>query len=60
MTRTTDDMRDAEPWQPLGERVERKPSEPAQPEWRQVPGAAKGVQIGPDGRLRTNLPTPKE
>lgn len=60
MTRTTDDLQGNERWQPLGERVTKPvPPPPAQPEWRQKPGAAPGIEIGPDGRLRTNLPLPK-
>jgi hypothetical protein len=55
MTRTTDDLQDAEPWRPLGH-PEPKPSKPAQPEWTQVPGAAKGVEQDRSGRLRTNIP----
>lgn len=54
MPRTTDDL-NQERFQPLGERVERKPAAaPAQPEWRQKPGAAEGVQENRDGRLRTD------
>jgi hypothetical protein len=54
--RTTDDLQDSERFQPFGEKVERKPTTPAQPEWKQVDGAPKGVQVGPDGKLRTNIP----
>ncbi len=58
MTRTTDDLQDKQPWQPLGERVA-KPV-PAQPEWRQKPGAAPGIEEDRNHRLRTNLPLPKD
>ena len=58
MTRTTDDLQDGERWQPLGPKV--TPPAPAQPEWKQKPGAAPGVEVNTkDGRLRTNLPLPK-
>jgi len=55
--RTTDDL-NPEPIRPLGAPI-RKPAAPAQPQWKQVEGATKGVEQGPDGRLRTNLPLPK-
>lgn len=54
MTRTTDSD-DHERFQPLGAPI-RKPAVPAQPEWRQKPGAAPGVQEDRNGRLRTNIP----
>lgn len=57
MTRTTDDLQDGERWQPLGAPI-RKP-EPAQPEWKQKPGAAPGIEQNAKGELRTNLPLPK-
>ena len=44
------------PWRPLGERVQPKPA-PASPEWKPVPGSP-GIERGPDGKLRTNLPLP--
>jgi hypothetical protein len=54
MTRTTDDLQDAERFQPLGAPI-RKPAPPAEEArdraWR-VPG--------PDGRLYTDQPLPKE
>ncbi len=60
MTRTTDDLQGGERWQPLGPKVT-PPASPAQPEWRQKPGAAPGVEEHRDGgRLRTNLPLPKD
>ena len=46
----------ASPRQPLGERVERRPSPP--PEWRPVQHAP-GIEVNRQGQLRTNLPLPK-
>lgn len=57
MTRTTDDLRDAEPFRPFGPKV--VPPAPTQPEWKQRPGAAPGVEEDRNGRVRTNLPLPK-
>lgn len=54
MTRTTDDLQDAEPWKPLGAPI-RKPEPP--PKAREV---APGVFEGKDGRLYTDIPLPKE
>lgn len=51
--RTTDP--DPVPFQPLGQKVE-KPAPPPAPEWKQVPGAAKGVEQDRAGHLRTNIP----
>ena len=51
--RTTDP--EPEPFQPLGQKVT-PPAHPA-PKPRQI---APGIEQGPDGRLRTNLPLPKE
>lgn len=56
--RTTDDLNPEPPFKPFGEKIVR-PGPPAQPEWKQVPGAAAGVQVGPNGQLRTNIPLPK-
>lgn len=53
MTRTTDDLADAERFEPLGSPI-RKP-EPPKP-WKEV---APGVLEDENGRLRTNLPLPK-
>lgn len=53
MTRTTDDL-NPERFQPLGAPI--RPA-PAAPKEREV---APGVIQGTDGRLRTNLPLPKE
>jgi hypothetical protein len=53
--RNTDDLQDSERFQPFGEKVERKPAEPAEPEWKQVEGARKGVEVNKDGKLRTNI-----
>lgn len=52
--RTTDDLNPPEPWRPLGERVKAAPPPPKERE------VAPGVIQGTDGRLRTNLPLPKE
>lgn len=52
--RTTDP--DPQPFRPLGEKVTKPAPAPASPLWKPVPGAAKGVEVGPDGRLRTNIP----
>lgn len=52
--RTTDDLNPEPPFKPLGEKV--TPPAPPAPGWKQVPGAAKGVEVGPDGKLRTNMP----
>lgn len=52
--RTTDDL-NPERFQPLGQKVP-PPAPPPKPEWTQVPGAEKGVGIGPDGRLSTRIP----
>lgn len=61
MTRTTDDINPEGTWKGLGEKVERKPASPEQPEWRQKSGAAPGIEEHRDtGRLRTNLPLPKD
>ncbi len=46
-----------EPWQPLGERVEKRA--PAPPTPGPVP-VAPGVLRGPDGKFYTDLPLPKE
>lgn len=54
MTRTTDDLRDAERFQPLGAPI--RPAPPA-PEPKRI---APGVLQGPDGRLYTDQPLPKE
>lgn len=54
MTRTTDDLQDAEKFQPLGPPI-RKP-EPPKP-WRRV---APGVLEDEDGHLHTDIPMPKE
>ncbi len=50
---------DPPPWKPLGEKVAKPAPAPASPVWKQVPGAAKGIEEGADGKLRTNLPLPK-
>lgn len=50
--RTTDP--DPVPFKPLGEKV--IPPPPPAPEWKQIPGAAKGVGIGSDGKLSTRIP----
>jgi hypothetical protein len=55
-------MRDTDnPWPvpqaPLGERVV-KPA-PRPPEWRPKPGSP-GIEVGRDGRLRTDGTLPKE
>lgn len=55
MTRTPDDLRDRERFVPLGSPI-RSPAPPAKPDWKQVPGAAPGVEADRDGRLRTNIP----
>jgi hypothetical protein len=52
--RTTDDL-NPERFQPLGEKVPPKPKD-VEPEWKQRPGAAKGVEENRDGQLRTNIP----
>lgn len=57
MTRTTDDLRDAERFKPLGTPIRKEKAPAAVPEWKQVPGAAKGVEQNRDGFLRTNIPT---
>ena len=44
------------PWQPLGERVQRRA--PPTPEWRPLP-QAPGIEVNRQGQLRTNLPLPK-
>lgn len=54
MTRTTDDMQDAERFQPLGAPI-RKP-EPPKP-WKRV---APGVLEDDKGHFRTDLPLPKD
>jgi len=48
---------DPEPWRPLGERITPSSSTPAAPKEREV---APGIIEGPDGRLHTNLPLPKD
>lgn len=53
MTRTTDDLQDAERFQPLGAPI-RKP-EPVKP-WKRI---APGVLEDEHGRLHTDLPLPK-
>lgn len=55
MTRTTDDLQEREQFKPLGSPIPRAKPAP-EPEWRQKPGAAKGVQEDRNGRLRTNIP----
>jgi len=52
--RTTDDMQEPERFKGLGEKV--VPPPPPAPEWKQVPGAAKGVGVGSDGKLSTRIP----
>lgn len=52
--RTTDDL-NPERFQPLGPKAA-PTAPPTAPEWRQKPGAAPGVEIGPGDRLRTNIP----
>lgn len=47
---------DPVPQRPLGEKVTRPAPAPTQPEWKQKPGAAEGVQEDRNGRLRTNFP----
>jgi hypothetical protein len=59
MTRTTDDLQDSQPWRPLGERVTPPAPKPADPGWKQAPGAAPGIETDRDGHLRTNIPLPK-
>lgn len=54
MTRTTDDLQDAERFQPLGAPI-RKPAPP--PKDREI---SPGVFQRPDGRLYTDQPLPKE
>lgn len=45
---------DPRPFQPLGEKV--KPPAPAsEPTWRPKPNAPR-IEIGPDDRMRTNIP----
>ena len=41
----------------LGKPIRPEP-EGAKPQLRQVDGAAKGVLVGPDGRLQTEIPLP--
>lgn len=53
MTRTTDDL-NPERFQPLGAPI--RPAAPAPKEREVAPGVIRGI----DGRLRTNLPLPKE
>jgi hypothetical protein len=54
MTRTTDDLEDKAPWQPLGAPI--RPASPPPADKRIAPG----VLQRPDGRLHTDLPLPKE
>ncbi len=54
MTRTTDDL-NPDRMQPLGPPI-RKPAAPAPAPQTVAPGIVRD----PDGRLRTNLPLPKE
>jgi hypothetical protein len=53
--RTTDP--DPPPFQPLGERVVKRP-EPKRQEWKPLPDNPHIVER-PDGKLSTNLPLPK-
>jgi len=53
MTRTTDDL-NPERFQPLGAPI--RPAAPPPPDKRVAPGVLQGA----DGRLRTDLPLPKE
>ncbi len=55
MMRTPDDP-DPQPLGPLGERVVKQP--PAKSLWKPKPGSP-GIEEGPGGKLRTNLPLPK-
>lgn len=48
---------DPQPWRPLGERVIPKPAAPSEPVWKPL-DHDKRIERGPDGRLRTNIPTP--
>lgn len=52
--RTTDESNPEPPFKGLGEKIT-QPA-PKLPEWTQVPGAAKGVGVGPDGKLSTRIP----
>jgi hypothetical protein len=53
----TNDPTDSEPkFRPLGEKVTKPATVPASPSWTQVPGAAKGVGVGSDGKLSTKIP----
>lgn len=52
--RTNEPAWDTKPSNPLGEKVT-KPT-PSKPEWKQIPGAEKGVGIGSDGKLSTHIP----
>lgn len=56
MPRTTDDLQDADRFEPLGAPIQKEKA-PTTPEWTQVPGAAKGVERNREGFLRTNIPT---
>lgn len=52
--RTTDP--DPVPFQPLGQKVPAAAAPLSAPEWKQIPGAAKGVGVDPDGKLSTRIP----
>lgn len=52
--RTTDDLNPEPAFKPFGPKV--TPPPPPAPAWRQVPGAAKGVGVGSDGKLSTRIP----
>lgn len=54
MTRTTDDLQDADRFQPLGAPIRK--SESPKP-WKRI---APGVLEDENGRLRTDIPLPKE
>lgn len=43
----------------LGPPIRKTPPKAA-PQWKQVEGAAKGIEVGPDGRWRNNAPTPAD
>lgn len=51
--RNTDDP-NPPPWRPLGERVT-PPTPPSPPTWKPKPNSP-GIEIAPDGKMRTNIP----
>ena len=42
----------------LGKKVEHAKQRPTLPDWRQVEGAPKGIEVGPGGKFRNVAPTP--